>query len=75
LARRILTAKYEPDAASDSRVGRSDKRNAEPEWWPASLTLTQKIKGPRLVRIRTALSGRLTAYLDSVSPLWWTADR
>ena len=46
LARGILTAKYEPGAtpAADSRAGRQDKRIAETEWRPESLTLAQEIK-------------------------------
>jgi aryl-alcohol dehydrogenase (NADP+) len=46
LARGVLTAKYDPEAApaADTRAGRSDKRLSETEWRSESLTLAQEIK-------------------------------
>lgn len=46
LARGVLTAKYDAEAApaADSRAGRSDRRLSETEWRPESLTLAQEIK-------------------------------
>lgn len=45
LARGVLTAKYQADAApaADSRAGRGDKRIAETEWRPESIEIAQKI--------------------------------
>jgi len=45
LARGILSAKYDPDAAppADSRAGRQDKRMMQTEWRPESLAMAQRI--------------------------------
>lgn len=45
LARGVLTAKYQPDAAPapDTRAGRSDRRILQTEWRPESLTIAQRI--------------------------------
>jgi aryl-alcohol dehydrogenase (NADP+) len=45
LARGVLTAKYDPDAAppADSRAGRADQRMMQTEWRPESLRLARAI--------------------------------
>ncbi|UPY37630.1 aldo/keto reductase [Sediminicoccus sp. KRV36] len=45
LARGVLTAKYNPEAAPEpeSRAGRGDKRMLEAEWHPASIALAQRL--------------------------------
>jgi aryl-alcohol dehydrogenase-like predicted oxidoreductase len=46
LARGVLTAKYQTDAApaADSRAARQDKRFSETEWRPETIALAQEIK-------------------------------
>lgn len=54
LARGVLTAKYDPDAApaADSRAGRADQRMMQTEWRPESLRIA------RILRDHAAASGR-----------------